>query len=134
MKGALPFLPLVALLGCNQYVMLRVTGFEQENYNNDADILFVVDNSDSMQPVAEGLALAFNDFITTLTSSEGANASRETLGDAVSNYIRETSGDTLLLDYQLAITTTSGVSPAWRNRNASNPPSLTTNPLEQIRR
>lgn len=107
MKGALPFLPLVALLGCNQYVMLRVTGFEQENYNNDADILFVVDNSDSMQPVAEGLALAFNDFINTLTSSEGANASRETLGDAVSNYIRETSGDTLLLDYQLAITTTS---------------------------
>jgi hypothetical protein len=96
-----------ALAGCNRYVPFLVTGQEQENFNNNADIVFVVDNSDSMQPVAEDLALNVNTFISTLTSEEASNVPRETLSDATSNFIREVSGDTLLIDYQLAVTTSS---------------------------
>ncbi len=97
--------PLLALLGCNSYENFFVAGYEQENFNNNADIVFVVDNSDSMQPVAEDLALNINTFISTLTSEAASNVSRETLADAVSNFIREVGGDTLLIDYQLAVTT-----------------------------
>jgi len=105
MPRVFALVPLLALVGCNQYENFRVTGFEQANFNNNADILFVIDNSDSMQPVAEDLALNINSFISTLTSAEASNVSRATLGDAVANYIREVSGDTLLIDYQLAVTT-----------------------------
>ena len=41
-------MPLSAVTGCNQYEPFRITGFEQENFNNNADIVFVIDNSDSM--------------------------------------------------------------------------------------
>lgn len=95
------------LAGCNSYEMFRVTGFEQATFSNDADILFVIDNSDSMQAEASDLALNFNAFIDKLTSSEGSETSRVTLSDAVDNYIRETSGDSLFIDYQIGITTTS---------------------------
>lgn len=129
----LAFLPLVGLLGCNQYEMFRVAGFEQSSFNNDADILFVVDNSDSMQPVASDLALNFDGFINKLTSEEGSNVPRETLGDAVRNYLRETGGGSLYIDYQLAITTTSviynagagqtdGVDPGEAGTLAGDPP------------
>lgn len=106
MRG-LTLLPLLLGLGCNQYEMFRVAGFEQASFNNDADILFVIDNSDSMQPVASDLALNFQAFINKLASEEGSNVSRETLTDAVRNYLRETGGETLYIDYQLAITTSS---------------------------
>lgn len=106
MRG-LTLLPLVLGLGCNQYEMFRVAGFEQASFNNDADILFVIDNSDSMQPVASALGLNFNAFVNKLASEEGSNVSRETLTDAVRNYLRETGGETLYIDYQLAITTSS---------------------------
>lgn len=98
---------LAVLSGCNNYEMFRVTGFEQANFSNKADILFVIDNSDSMQEEATGLALNFNTFIDSLTSSEGADTPRATLADAVANYVRETSGESLFIDYQLGITTTS---------------------------
>ncbi len=100
-------LGLVGLPGCNSYEMFRVTGFEQATFSNNADILFVIDNSDSMQAEASDLALNFTAFIDKLTSSEGAETGRATLTDAVANYIRETSGDSLFIDYQIGITTTS---------------------------
>ncbi len=99
--------PTILLLGCNPYEVFRVTGFEQENFSNDADILFVIDNSSSMQEEATALATNFDVFINQLTSADGANVPRETLSDAVTNYIRENRGDSLYIDYQLAITTTS---------------------------
>lgn len=105
MPRVFALLPMLALVGCNHYETFFVAGYEQENFNNNADIVFVVDNSDSMQPVAEDLALNINTFISTLTSEEASNVSRETLSDAVANFIREVSGDTLLIDYQLAVTT-----------------------------
>jgi hypothetical protein len=103
----LALLPALSLLGCNSYEVLRVTGYEQASFSNDADILFVIDNSSSMQEEAEALARNFDTFITKLTSAEGGNVGTATLGDAMENYIREKSGSSLFIDYQLGITTTS---------------------------
>ena len=107
MRRVLPLLLLPGLLGCNPYALFLVAGYEQANFNNDADILFVIDNSDSMRPVSEGVALSFNQFIDRLASSEGADVPHESLSDAVTNYLTENSGNSLFIDYQLAITTTS---------------------------
>ena len=107
MPRPLVMLAPLLLAGCNSYEMFRLTGFEQANFSNDADILFVIDNSSSMQEEAEALARNFDTFITRLTSADGANVSTQTLGDAVENYVRERSGDSLFIDYQLGITTTS---------------------------
>ncbi len=99
---------LLALAGCNQYQMFRVTGYEQVGFSNDADILFVVDNSNSMVDEAAALAFNFNTFINQLTNAEeGSNIARETLSDALDNYLRETSGQNMVIDYQLGITTSS---------------------------
>lgn len=100
-------LALTLLAGCNSYELFRLTGFEQATFSNDADILFIIDNSDSMQEEATALATNMNVFINKLTSAEGSNAPTATLSDAVDNYLRETTGGTLLIDYQLAITTSS---------------------------
>ncbi|MDP2311778.1 MAG: hypothetical protein Q8P41_02660 [Pseudomonadota bacterium] len=104
----MPLLALSLLAGCNSYEIFRVTGFEQASFSNDADILFIIDNSDSMQEEATGLASNFDSFIGKLTNSEtGSDVPTETLSDAVGNYLRETTGDSLFIDYQLAITTSS---------------------------
>jgi hypothetical protein len=101
-------LALTLLVGCNSYEPFRVTGFEQASFTNDADILFIIDNSDSMQEEATALATNFDRFINKLTSTEdGSNVPTVTLEDAVGNYVRETAGGTLFIDYQMAITTSS---------------------------
>lgn len=97
---------LLLLLGCKPYEVFLVSGAEQVGFTNDADILFVIDNSDSMTDEAEALGLNFNAFIGKLASDEGANASRQTLADAVSNYLRETTDIGLFIDYQIGVTTT----------------------------
>jgi hypothetical protein len=92
--------------GCNRYELFRVSGFAQESFSNDAEILFVIDNSPSMQDEAEALALNFDAFITQLTDpGEGGN-SRDGLGDAVDNYISYVTQRGAFLDYQIGITTT----------------------------
>lgn len=100
-------LPLMLLTGCNSYELFRVTGFEQATFNNNADILFVIDSSGSMKEESSALALNFETFLGQLTSAEGSEVPRETLGDAVDNYVRESTENGSIIDYQLAITTTS---------------------------
>ena len=97
---------LVLSSGCNQYEMLRVAGYQQENYSNDVDILFVVDNSQSMAAESEELAVHFDTFIGYLTDPERGGAAYGGLTDATVNYIRQVSERGQYLDYQLAITTT----------------------------
>jgi hypothetical protein len=104
----MPLLALSLLAGCNSYELFRITGFEQASFSNDADILFVIDNSDSMQEESTALASNFDRFINKLTNSaDGSNVPTQTLSDAVGNYIRETTGESLFIDYQLAVTTSS---------------------------
>lgn len=89
---------------CNTYDMFRVSGFAQEEFTNDAEVLFVIDNSDSMQPYTEQLALNFDVFINNLTDPDGSGSGADGLTDIVDEYIRLSGRGGL--DYQLAITTT----------------------------
>jgi len=92
--------------GCNRYAMFNQAGYEQASFSNNADILFVVDNSSSMSQEAGALGLSMDAFIERLTSTDGAVAVTETLTDAVGNYITYTQERGKFLDYQIGITTT----------------------------
>ena len=50
-------------LSCNRYEFFNVAGYEQATFSNDADILFVIDNSCSMWQEASALGTNFNVFI-----------------------------------------------------------------------
>ena len=100
-------LPMFLLLvGCNHYEIFNIAGYEQSDFSNKADILFLIDNSSSMADEAAALALNFDTFIGTLASSEGGTPATEDLSDAVDNYVTEFNDRGRIIDYQLAITTT----------------------------
>lgn len=108
LRSALAPVLLVAIPGCNQYEVFRVAGYEQASYSNEADILFVVDNSASMYEEASSLGLNFNTFIDNLVDPESGSVQvTETLEDAVGNYVQYVTDRGRFLDYQLGITTTS---------------------------
>ena len=93
--------------GCNNYELFQVGGYEQSTFSNDADIIFVIDNSNSMELEASELGLNFNTFIDQLTNPESGAPTKDTLSDAVDNYVIYTTERGRLLDYQLGITTPS---------------------------
>ena len=97
---------LAASVGCNDYEIFLRAGYAQESFSNNAEILFVVDNSPSMQDEAEALALNFDVFITQLTDPTAGAATYDGLADAVDNYVTYSKNRGAFLDYQLAITTT----------------------------
>jgi hypothetical protein len=99
---------LLLLTACNQYEYFRLAGYEQAAFLNEADILFVVDNSPSMFDEASALGLNFNAFVERLVDpQEGTGVSTEGLADAVDNYVLYVTQRGRFIDYQLAITTTS---------------------------
>ena len=100
-------LPAMLVSGCNRYELFNQAGYEQASFSNDADIVFVIDNSPSMAEETAALALNFNTFIDVLTSEDGAEPETDTLSDAVDNYVTYTQQRGRFLDYNLAITTTS---------------------------
>ena len=69
--------PLAAILSatlalsasCNNYELFRVAGYEQASFSNEADIIFIVDNSPSMVGESEALALNFGVFLDTLLAN-----------------------------------------------------------------
>ena len=101
---------LLAGAGCNRYAFFDVAGYEQASFNDQADILFVIDNSPSMAEETAALALNFNAFIESLTTR--SDASTDGLPDAVSNYVTYVQDRGHFLDYHLAVTTTSA---EWEN-------------------
>lgn len=98
-------LPALLSVGCNKYELFRMTGFEQASLSNSADVLFVIDNSDSMQFQSEALALSFDAFVRGLTA-DSESFTTNGLIDAVDNYKRFADDSSALLNFQLAITTT----------------------------
>ena len=92
--------------GCNQHEYFNIAGYVQADYSNDADVIFIIDNSQSMVDESASLALNFNAFIETLTSEEGAAQSTEGLSDAVDNAVDASQERGRFIDYQLGITTT----------------------------
>ena len=96
---------LASQASCNSYDLYRVAGYQQQTFTNRADVLFVIDNSDSMVEEAESLAVNFADFISQL---EGVSDDRtfNGLSDAVTNYLEESNVISRSVDFQFAITTT----------------------------
>ena len=94
------------LLSCNRYEFFNVAGYEQASFSNDADILFVIDNSASMWQEGAALGQNFNAFISQLTSQSGGSDPVSGLGDAVDDYVSYVTKRGDFIDYQLAITTT----------------------------
>lgn len=92
-------------ISCNDYDLFRVGGYQQETFTNRADVLFVIDNSESMTEIATEMALNFAAFLDQLG---GVRETRtfDGLADAVTNYIEETQIITGAVDFQFAITTT----------------------------
>ena len=96
----------LSLTGCNYYDVFLVSGYEQSTFSNDADVIFVIDNSPSMTDEAEELALNFEAFLDYLVAPGGGTPSTDGLDDAVDNYLSYVANRGHLLDYQLGITTT----------------------------
>jgi len=94
------------LVGCNNYDLFRVAGYEQASFSNEADIIFVIDNSPSMVGESEALALTFNTFLDALIATEGSE-NGGSIGDAVGGYVTYVTDRGALIDYQMGITTTS---------------------------
>ncbi|MCB9678839.1 MAG: hypothetical protein H6737_27300 [Alphaproteobacteria bacterium] len=105
MKRLLPVVLPLFLGSCNQYDLFQFTGFEQEKFSTKADILFVVDNSDSMQEEAEALATSFAAFVNDL-AAEQQDFPTEDLSDAVSIYASYVGDPDNFVNYQLGVTTT----------------------------
>ena len=116
----LSFLTLPLVGGCNQYELFRLAGYQQESFSNKADVVFIVDNSNSMEDEAEDLALNFDSFINNLTSADGSGVQTDDLADAVNNYITYVTDRGRILDYQLSITTTS-VEPQYKSDGSQVP-------------
>lgn len=102
----IPLLLALSLAACNRYEFFNVAGYEQATFSNEADILFIIDNSASMAEEATALALNFNTFIDQLTSASGGTPVTEDLSDAVTNYANYVTDRTRFIDYQIGITTT----------------------------
>lgn len=96
---------LAALLGCNRYDLFRIAGYQQESFNNKADVLFVIDNSPTMSNVSQDMAVNFAGFITNLDDFE-QNLSYEGLPDAVTNYVDAVQNRSAFIDYQFAMVST----------------------------
>ncbi len=106
MRAMLIALTALIVTGCNQYEVFLVSGYQQESYSNDADVIFIIDNSSSMTDEAQALALNFDSFLRYLTNPSAGEAEDENLSGAVDDYISYVSERGRLLNYQLGITTT----------------------------
>jgi hypothetical protein len=91
--------------GCNQVDWFRVTGFIQEGFTNKADILFVIDNSSSMQPESEALATNFSAFIDVFADDQDVPVEASLSNDVQRyiDYVTDRSGN---VNYQIGMTTT----------------------------
>ncbi|MCA9493088.1 MAG: VWA domain-containing protein, partial [Myxococcales bacterium] len=96
---------LPALGSCNSYELFRVSGYEQQSFNNKADVLFVIDNSDSMLEESASLATNFAAFIAEIDTVE-QERSYVGLSDAVTNYVDYVQNRSAFVDYRFSITTT----------------------------
>ncbi len=103
--AALAVLSAAFTTSCNRYDLFQSAGFAQERFSTKADILFVVDNSDSMQQEAESLATSFAAFVGELAAQQ-ADLPTEDLSDAVDNYAAFKGDPDTLINFQLGVTTT----------------------------
>jgi len=98
---------LVAFSGCkNSYDLFRVAGYQQESFQNSADVLFVIDNSESMLLETQSLVENFGLFIQDIAAREEAQGGTNGLSDAVDSYVAFAQDRASFVDFQFAVTTT----------------------------
>lgn len=89
-------------LGCNRYELFLVDR-GRDAVANEADVLFVIDNSDSMYEESVALAENFGQFVKRLTEREEGYGTKG-LPDAVDRYVDYVQDPGYFVDFQLAIT------------------------------
>ncbi|MCB9687089.1 MAG: hypothetical protein H6738_16975 [Alphaproteobacteria bacterium] len=94
----------LGLLACNRYDLFLMAG-GNDRESNDADVLFVIDNSDSMFEESVALAENFGGFVERLAGRE-VDYGTDGLPDAVDRYVDYVQNPGYFVDFQLAITTT----------------------------
>lgn len=91
--------------GCNRYELFRLAGYQQQSFSNRADLLFVVDNSESMLEESESLAVNFAGFVGGIDELE-QTLGHDGLPDAVTNFVDYVQNRSAFVDYSFGITTT----------------------------
>lgn len=96
------------LLSCTRYDYLIEEVYEQVRYSNQVDILFVFDNSQSMHEEQQALAENSAQFVQSISAAalQAQAAPKETLSDAVTNYLFYLNNFSRFIDFRLAVTTT----------------------------
>lgn len=94
--------------GCTRYDYLVEEVYEQVRYSNQVDILFVFDNSQSMAEEQQALAENSSRFVQSIAAAalQDQAAPKETLSDAVTNYLFFVNNFSRFIDFRLAVTTT----------------------------
>ena len=112
MNRWMPLGLLLTLPGCTHYDFLAGLVYQQATFNNDVDILFITDNSDSMNQPAGGENKALSDnfsaFMGTVVEAEETieDMPHDDLGDAVAVSAYYAANFTRFIDYRVGMTTT----------------------------
>ncbi len=106
--SALALLSSCLAFSCGQHEYLSQEVYEQASYSNEIDVLFIVDNSESMREEQEALSENFHEFIQNLNSAAEQEQTfpHQTLLHAVSNYLFYINNMGRYLDFHLGVTTT----------------------------
>ena len=98
----------LAQMSCHYHDFLSQEIYEQASYSNKIDVLFIVDNSDSMREEQEALSDNFHEFSQNLNSAAEQERAfpHETLYHAVSNYLFYINNLGRYLNFHLGLTTT----------------------------
>jgi len=100
----------LALGSCaNPYDLLVHDRFEQAGFNSDVDILWVVDNSNSMSDEQAGLAANFGEFISQFANvgnEEGQVLDYDTITDATVAWAEFIQNQDRFLNYNMGVVTT----------------------------
>jgi len=93
-----------ALTGCNRYDLFLVDAGQQAGLANQADVLFIIDDSDSMVQESVDMAENFTSFIQRLSTKQGSYGT-DGLTSAAEAYIQRGLDPASFTDVRLSLTT-----------------------------
>ena len=112
---------------CNSYDLVMHDRFEQAAFNSDVDILWVVDNSNSMEAIQDEVQQNFGSFISSfanVSDGEGIEYDYDNIYDATLAWAEFNSNQERFLNYHMGVVTTdmsaSGNGNQGNIRSASN--------------
>ena len=100
----------VVLGSCNAYDLMMHDRFEQAAFDGDVDILWVVDNSNSMARIQEEVQVNFGAFISSfanVSDEGGQELDYDTIQDATIAWAEFLINQERFLNYNMGVVTTS---------------------------